>query len=447
MQQIKLNEIKLSSRVRDEASDISQLSASFKEFGQIEPIVLGPDNSLVAGRRRMRAAAALGWDSIGFVYRDQLDPESAKALEIEENICREDFTDEEKIKAVLELHELRLKKYGEPTKTRPGWTLSDTAQCISLKKTQTALYVEVAKALPTSLGVMNALRQSGVTAAYKQLKYEEDNALHRELAKRAKAAPVVIPTAPPKSDKKEGSPTPAVAEPAVALSDFLVQCDCLEGIQAIPDSSQHIVFCDPPYGVGIDEIKNFGSFTGDHKYDDSEVSMLALMRQLMPELFRVTRTDGWIWMWTSLLTFWNLQDMMSRAGYKTCYVPFIWIKDRALHPSVDLDHRFANTYEVALYGWKGNPSMVKQGRPNYMIAKPPATDHHPHAKPIELQREMLSRFCNPGASVLDPFGGSFSVFKAALLAGMRCISFEKDTDYYSRGVVSVEQFIKGGMKP
>lgn len=439
--QIELAKIKIGPRMRQDVGDISNLTESIRRTkGRLVTVWVDSELNLVSGRRRIAACEAAGVAEVDARDAGALSEAERMELELEENLCRENLTDEELARGILALHQAR------QASAEPGqrWNLADTAGLIGLKKSQTALYVEVAEAMPRRMNVLKALQDAGISAAYKQLKYEEENEVQRELAKRGKLTTISMPApAIPVSGKTQPAAAPA---PTYKLSDFLLQADALEAIKSIPDLSQHIVFCDPPYGVGIDKIKNFGSFTGDHIYDDDFESVTLMLTKLAPELYRAVRADGWIFAWTSMPLLFGLYDLLTKVGFKMCQIPFIWKKERALHPCVDLDHRFANGYEIAIYGWKGNPSMAKKGQVNILSAGMPPNEVHPHAKPIELQAELLRRFVLPGSSVLDPFGGSFSVFKAALKAGMRCISFEKDPDYYSRGVVSVEDWIKKGMK-
>lgn len=65
---------------------------------------------------------------------------------------------------------------------------------------------------------------------------------------------------------------------------------------------------------------------------------------------------------------------------------------------------------------------------------------HPTVKPVELMRWLVRLITPPGGVVLDPFMGSGSTGKAALLEGFGFIGIEIDTGYYEiaeRRVVAV----------
>jgi hypothetical protein len=58
-----------------------------------------------------------------------------------------------------------------------------------------------------------------------------------------------------------------------------------------------------------------------------------------------------------------------------------------------------------------------------------ARNHHPTVKPTELMRYLCRLVTPPGGLILDPFAGSGSTGKAALLEGFRVILCEQDETY------------------
>lgn len=57
-------------------------------------------------------------------------------------------------------------------------------------------------------------------------------------------------------------------------------------------------------------------------------------------------------------------------------------------------------------------------------------NHHPTVKPTDLMRYLCRLVTPPGGVVLDPFMGSGSTGKAAVLEGFRFIGIEREADYY-----------------
>jgi ParB family chromosome partitioning protein len=87
--------------------NIAALAESMKRYGQLSPIVLNNRNRLIAGGRRLEAARYLGWRTINAVVMDIDGDLSALEYEVEENLQRQNFTDEEFARAVQRLNKLR----------------------------------------------------------------------------------------------------------------------------------------------------------------------------------------------------------------------------------------------------------------------------------------------------------------------------------------------------
>jgi len=60
---------------------------------------------------------------------------------------------------------------------------------------------------------------------------------------------------------------------------------------------------------------------------------------------------------------------------------------------------------------------------------PLARNHHPTVKPTDLMRYLCRLVTHPGGIVLDPFMGSGSTGKAAVLEGFQFIGVERDEEY------------------
>ena len=54
---------------------------------------------------------------------------------------------------------------------------------------------------------------------------------------------------------------------------------------------------------------------------------------------------------------------------------------------------------------------------------------HPTVKPTDLMRYLCRRVTPPGGVVLDPFMGSGSTGKAAVLEGFRFVGIEREAEY------------------
>lgn len=75
----------------------------------------------------------------------------------------------------------------------------------------------------------------------------------------------------------------------------------------------------------------------------------------------------------------------------------------------------------------GRASGLSSGMPEKALAA--ARNHHPTVKPTDLMRYLCRLVTPPGGVVLDPFTGSGSTGKAAILEGFRFIGIEREAEY------------------
>lgn len=109
--QIELEKIKTKKRIRKDNLDIAPLAESMQRIGLITPITIDQNSTLIAGQRRLEVAKSLGWETITANVIQIENNEQAKAIlfemEIEENIQRKQFCDEDLLKAKNHLNKLQ----------------------------------------------------------------------------------------------------------------------------------------------------------------------------------------------------------------------------------------------------------------------------------------------------------------------------------------------------
>ena len=104
---ISLESIVVRKRIRRELGDISGLTESLKNYGQLTPIIINRKYELIAGFRRLQAAKKLGWKSIEAVMMDRPTEQQKLELEIEENVQRLELSPEEIADGMARLQKLR----------------------------------------------------------------------------------------------------------------------------------------------------------------------------------------------------------------------------------------------------------------------------------------------------------------------------------------------------
>ncbi|AIN92945.1 ParB N-terminal domain-containing protein [Treponema putidum] len=105
--QIPIDDIKVKQRARKEFIEIEELAESLNRVGLLNPIIVNQNNVLIAGQRRLEAAKKLGWKMIEARVLSVEDASLALDIEIEENVQRQQFSDEELLNAFARLNRLK----------------------------------------------------------------------------------------------------------------------------------------------------------------------------------------------------------------------------------------------------------------------------------------------------------------------------------------------------
>lgn len=104
---IPVDSIRVKRRVRSDAGDIRSLVESIKRYGLLHPILINEKNELIAGERRLRAVQELGWHMVPVNVIHGAGDVSELEMEIEENVQRADFTEDDLLKAYMRLNRLK----------------------------------------------------------------------------------------------------------------------------------------------------------------------------------------------------------------------------------------------------------------------------------------------------------------------------------------------------
>jgi ParB family transcriptional regulator, chromosome partitioning protein len=103
---VRLDQIKVGSRIRKDLGDIGELARSMEALGQLQPILVTQDHKLMAGYRRLLAAKQLGWEFIDAAYYERLaDAAALLRAESAENQCRMQFLPSEAIAMGMAIEE------------------------------------------------------------------------------------------------------------------------------------------------------------------------------------------------------------------------------------------------------------------------------------------------------------------------------------------------------
>lgn len=411
---IPVDSIKISDRYRQDMGDLTVLAESIKMVGQLIPIIVTEDYTLIAGERRLRAHKLINKPTINAIIRTK-DDVLQKIIEITENLERKDFTWQEQVTATDDLHRLLKAQYGDK------WSERKTAEKIGLANATVSTDLNLADALKTSPELF--ARCQTKNHALKTLQRLNVDLTMRELVKR-------------KSNIDYGS----------KAKNHIFKGDCTKLVANLPDKIINAVISDPFYGVDISKTKRGDSnlHVGGHieVYEDNLSLYKDTMSSLITQLPRVMASNSWLLMFCAIQHFYWLRDELEKNGFTCDFIPGIWHRTGSSGQSNNPPVLFGRQYEVFVYGYRDSASLIKQGQPNVLMYPGDTNKDHPVQKPLALMEDLIKRFCLPGHIILDPFAGAGTTLVAGMKYGCNPIGFELDEDYYNICLNNIVDCIK-----
>jgi len=199
------------------------------------------------------------------------------------------------------------------------------------------------------------------------------------------------------------------------------------------------VITDPPFGV--DNLSKMSVTEHGKKYarkianDESPEQAIKTFKAVMNVLLPGTKDEADCYVFTSyqVLKDWLVMtdEFMPKYGFNRKAV-LIWEKDG---PGMgDLECPWGMGCEFILYFQKGR-RLKSTKRRNNVIHVPqlaPGKLIHPHEKPTTLLELLIKASTNEGDLVVDPFGGSGSLVRAARNCNRSAVAVEYDEFNYEQ---------------
>tara|TARA_R110000764_G_scaffold118410_4_gene205922 strand:- start:229 stop:876 length:648 start_codon:yes stop_codon:yes gene_type:complete len=201
----------------------------------------------------------------------------------------------------------------------------------------------------------------------------------------------------------------------------IINGDCLDLLESIPDKSIDILYTDPPY-IPPEHSKTLTKY----KKTLSEMGILeGFVKTFLKQIDRVLKDDGIV------LLYCNSDSYALFYIHLFPYVKkmrcFIWDKI-----SCSLGYTFRHQHEMILCGERMNLKPIKCGTGDifkYKVVK--AKDkNHPAEKPVDLHKHILQNIVDKDKVVLDPFAGTGSIGAACKELGCKYIGMELEPEYY-----------------
>jgi modification methylase len=238
-------------------------------------------------------------------------------------------------------------------------------------------------------------------------------------------------------------------------AEIIIQGDCIEAMNALPEKSVDLIFADPPYNLQLggeltrpdqskvdavdDDWDKFASFA---EYD-------AFTRGWMQAARRVLKDTGAIWVIGSYHNIFRVGATMQDLGFWIMN-DVVWRKSNPM-PNFR-GTRFTNAHETLI--WATRDADQKKYTFNYDAMKALNDDlqmrsdwtlpictggerlkddeggkAHPKQKPEALLHRVLLATTNPGDTVLDPFFGTGTTGAVAKKLGRKFIGIEREQRY------------------
>ena len=346
IEQRSVNQLKIhpqNARTHSDAQ-IEQIVASIREFGFVNPILIGTNNGIIAGHARLRAALKLGMSEVPVIVLAHLTAKQGRALAIADN-------------------QLPL---------NAGWD-------------EEVLRLELA-ALQDDFD----LQLTGFDGA------EIERLLAEQVAVEGLVDPDALPAIPRVPVTLPGD--------LWILGDHRLLCDDATRQEAIETvlggRAVDMVFTDPPYSVANEGKAARKLDTGNDALAERFYEFLrAVSMNLMP----VCRGAMYICMSSSELH--TLHRAFTEAGgHWSTFL--IWAKHHFTLGRSDYQGQYEPILygwpKGAEHYWCG----ARNEGDVWFISGPVSNREHPTAKPVELVERAVENSSKIGATVLDPFAGS-----------------------------------------
>lgn len=260
----------------------------------------------------------------------------------------------------------------------------------------------------------------------------------------------------------------------------IYNCNCLDGLKELDDNSIDLTVTSPPY----DALRTYGGVVDDSSWN------FEVFKKIANELYRITRTGG-IVVWVVGDGTVNGSETGSSfrqalyfmdCGFKL-HDTMIYEKNSSSFPARRDSQRYTQIFEYMFVfvkgkirkditliadkknkwaGWtnwgqhsqydaEGNLKKTSSTKPipeyslrtniwKVVVSNNDRTKH-PAVMPEELAGDCILSWSIEGDTVLDPFMGSGTTAKMAMINGRNYIGFEMNTDYYKESLERVGKWV------
>lgn len=219
--------------------------------------------------------------------------------------------------------------------------------------------------------------------------------------------------------------------------NYIDNCDCLDGLAAIPDKSVDLIVTDPPYFLSMGHagsntnLRNLGSemLNSNRAFNDLAICT-PFYKQLFAEYRRVLKDDG---------SFYFFTDWRGYAYYFPLLNAELPVRNMIVWDKKSGPGSFYSfAHELIIFGtYKGKTksgvgtNIWRMAAFNSGARSTNGEKVHPTQKPVEILMKMIEDSSEPADVVLDTFMGSGTTAVACVKTGRNFIGFELDDRYHA----------------
>ncbi|OYW77673.1 MAG: hypothetical protein B7Z37_03015 [Verrucomicrobia bacterium 12-59-8] len=404
--QVDITSIIVENRQRTEIDEdkLQALMSSIGSIGLINPIIIDSGNRLIAGERRLRACAKLGWDKILVRYNNTLDEKEKQLIELEENIKRVDLSWKDQVAALRNLHNLYCG-------LDPEWTLEKTSQVVSLDPGTVSTYLNIANELNSGNKIVAGAGKlsEAKTALSRARRKEKENVINTIFED-------------PKSEK--------ASAPEVTDDRPVICGDFIQWSKTPQKNKFDVIHCDFPYGVNMDKSGQVAGNLG--LYEDSPDVYFALLEAFTKNYHNFAQPVSHIMFWFSMNFYSETREALSTIpGARVFPFPLIWYKDDGKGMMPDSMREGRRVYETAFHVSVGDRT-IRKAVGNAFPHGLDATRDHQARKPPAMLQHFFQMYLEPGCRLLDPTCGSGAALVAGRALGAEVLGIELDPEYVER---------------
>jgi ParB/RepB/Spo0J family partition protein len=426
----------------------TDLEHSISTNGLINPIIVSRDGTLIAGERRLTACKRLGLDQIAVRFFDELSPDEAQIIELEENVRRKDLNWRDEIRAIARIHEIH--------KTMDsGWNRNKSAAKLGISPEYMSQYLRVHRELdsPKLAGATSLSSAYNILSRADQRKNADILSDVLESVKgtfdkigQGGGQDKVNDDKSDEDKKFDSNPGPGSTStsspppPKPAPQESLLNLSFFDWTETYSGPTFNFIHCDFPYGVNVFGGTMAGGQTaGD--YNDSPDVYFALIEHFCKNLDVFASQSAHVLFWFAMEHYTKTIEMFQELAPDLVIqkYPIVWFKSDNTGIVPDTRRQPRRVYETALIMSRGDRFIVKPVANTY--AAPVDKTYHPSTKPEPMLRHFFQLFVDDTTTLFDPTCGGGSALRAAeSMHAKRVLGLEQDPEHFKNAQSALRSF-------